>query len=88
MQCPCYPLSFLHFTSECFPLDLRVAEMYFLLYKVKETRNTTRPRAQKPCLPSLLQLAPLSVKQQYSNINVPFLFAVTCCDNGDFSYSN
>lgn len=30
----------------------------------------------------------LSIKQQYSNISVPSLFAVTCCDYSDFSYSN
>ena len=70
-----------------FPLNLRVARVYVPSHKAKEV-NTARPRAGKACLSSPPSPAPSSIKQQYSNINVPFLFAVTCCGYSDFSYSN
>lgn len=70
-----------------FPLHLRVAGVYTPVSKAEET-NTAQPRAGKARLSSPPSPAPSSIKQQYSNINVPFLFAVTCCDYSDFSYSN
>ena len=56
------------------------------MHKVK---GIDQPSPVQEGLPSISTgAAPVSIKQQYSNINVPFLFAVTCCDYSDFSYSN
>jgi hypothetical protein len=77
-----------HLAKSILPCGMGIAWVYSPLYKAQERRNTTLPGAQEAQPPSSLQPAPVSIKQQCFNINVPSLFAVTRCDYGDFSYRN
>lgn len=88
--------SYVSICSSKSPLHLALPKAFFSLQH-EYTLHCMRPRKKKtpPCLalrspvsPSPLQPAPVSIKQQCFNINVPSLFAVTRCDYGDFSYRN